>query len=125
MDTSTTVGTGFQPASLPTPADELLDRLLLAHPAEDRDFETRHGPSTATITRIIVIDDETGEATDLGERALFWQLVRRQLATATDERPWIAGRLVQSGQAYRLDPPSEAEHAVLTHALEQLTTYHE
>jgi hypothetical protein len=122
MTTPTTAGTGFQPASLPTPADELLDRLLLARPVEDRDFETRHGPSTATITEVVVIDDETGEATDLGERALFWQLVRRQLATATDERPWIAGRLVQSGQAYRLDPPAEAEYAVLTRALEQLAT---
>jgi hypothetical protein len=121
MVTITTAEGGFQPASLPTPADELLGRLLLARPVEDRDFETRHGPSTATITRIIVIDDETGEATELGERALFWQLVRRQLAAATEDQPWIAGRLVQSGQAYRLDPPTEDEHAVLARALEQHT----
>jgi hypothetical protein len=122
MVTNTTTGAGFQPASLPTPADELLGRLLLARPVEDRDFDTRHGPSTATITRLIVIDDDTGEATDLGERALFWQLVRRQLAAATEEEPWIAGRLVQSGQAYRLDPPTEDEHPVLGRALEQHAT---
>jgi len=119
MVTSTTANTGFQPASLPTPTDEMLGRLLLARPIEDRDFDTRHGPSTATITQVIVVDDDTGEATDLGERALFWQLVRRELAAATDEQPWIAGRLVQSGQAYRLDPPTEAENAVLARALEQ------
>jgi hypothetical protein len=122
MARNTTTGSGFQPASMPTPADELLGRLLLARPVEDRDFDTRHGPSTATMTQVIVIDDDTGEATDLGERALFWQLVRRQLATATDEQPWIAGRLVQSGPAYRLDPPTEAEHAVLARALEQHST---
>jgi hypothetical protein len=122
MATSTTPETGFRPASLPTPAEELLGRLLLARPIEDRDFDTRHGPSTATIAQVIVIDDETGEATDLGERALFWQLVRRQLAAATEDRPWIAGRLVQSGQAYLLDPPTEDEHEVLARALEQHTT---
>jgi hypothetical protein len=122
MDTNTTAETGFQPASLPTPADELLGRLLLARPVEDRDFETRHGPSTATLTRIILIDDDTGEATELGERALFWQLVRRQLAAATEEKPWIAGRLIQSGQAYLLDPPTEDELAVLARALEQHAT---
>jgi hypothetical protein len=122
MVVSPTAPAAFQPAELPTTADELLNRLLLARPVEDRDFDTRHGPSTATITQVIVIDDDTGEATDLGERTLFWQLVRRELAAATDEQPWIAGRLVQSGQAYRLDPPTEAEHAVLARALEQRTT---
>jgi hypothetical protein len=119
MVASNSANAGFQPASLPTPADELLGRLLLARPIEDRDFDTRHGPSTATITQVIVIDDDTGVATDLGERALFWQLVRRELAAATDEEPWIAGRLVKSGQAYLLDSPTEAELAVLARVLEQ------
>jgi hypothetical protein len=122
MVTSPTTNTGFQPASLPTPADEMLGRLLLARPVEDREFDTRHGPSTATITQVIVIDDDSGEATDLGERTLFWQLVRRQLTNTTDDDPWIAGRLVQSGQAYLLDSPTEAEYEVLARALEQHTT---
>ena len=62
---------------------------------------------------LFVIDEATGEPTDLGDRPLFWQLVRRQLASATPERPWIGGRLVQVGQAYRLDPPTEQEAALI------------
>lgn len=120
MSTSTTTAaTGFQPARLPSTADELLGRLLLVRPLTVRDFDTKHGQSTATIAQVVAID-AAGEIHQLGERALFWQLVRRQLEDATADLPWIADRLVQAGQAYRLDPPSREDERVLGSALEQL-----
>ncbi len=70
--------------------------------------------SEATFCQLLDIAPD-GTAVDLGERPIFWQIVRQQLAKATEQVPWIAGRLVQSGQAYRLEPlnPSD-EHAVAT-----------
>jgi hypothetical protein len=119
MSNTSTPGAGFQPASLPNTADELLGRLLLMQPGEVRPFETRHGPSEATLTDVVDVGPD-GTPTELGERAIFWQLVRRQLAKATGEQPWIGGRLVQDGQAYRLEAPTEAEAALLGKALGQL-----
>lgn len=110
---------GFQPATLPNTADELLDRLLLMQPREARQFETKHGMSEATLTDVVEVAPD-GSPTRLGERAIFWQLVRRQLALATAEQPWIGGRLVLVGQAYRLDPPTGTEAEQLGAALAQL-----
>ena len=59
-------------------------------------IETKLGISEATIAQTILIGED-GTATDLGPRPVFWQVVRRQLAKANPETPWIAGRLVQSG----------------------------
>jgi hypothetical protein len=112
---------GFLPASLPTTADELIDKLLLLQRVGEKEFETRHGLSKATMTLVFEVDDG-GVTTALGERAIFWQLVRRQLEKATAEQPYIGGRLVLAGQAYRLDPPSESEIGLLAKALEQLPT---
>jgi len=111
--------TGFQPATLPNTADELLGRLLLLQPGEARQFETKHGMSEATLTDVVVVAAD-GSPIRLGERAIFWQLVRRQLAQATAEQRWIGGRLVLAGQAYRLDPPTDTEADQLGTALAQL-----
>ncbi len=111
--------TGFRRASLPNTADELLGRLLLLKPTEVRQFETKHGLAEATLTDVVDVAPD-GTPTELGERTIFWQLVRRQLAQATVEQPWIGGRLVLAGQAYRLDPPTEDEDNLLRTALAQL-----
>ncbi len=119
--TTTPAAPGFQPASLPSTADELLGRLLLLKPGEVRQFETRHGLSDATMSEIVEVEPN-GSPIRLGERAIFWQYVRRQLAHATPELPWIGGRLVQNGQAYRLDPPDEHDGWALRTAMEELAT---
>jgi len=107
----------FASATQPSSADELMGRLAAYRPVETREFETKCGPTVATIAQVVLI----GEAEDLGERPLFWVVVRRQLATATPEIPWVLGRLEQSGQAYRLQAISENDEAAVRTALASLS----
>jgi len=85
---------------------------------EEKVIETKLGTSPATVCRILLIDADS--VTDLGQRPIFWQVVRRQLSKATPEMPWIAGRLVQAGQAYRLDAYTDDEAKLIAAALAQL-----
>lgn len=110
----------FASATQPSSADELMGRLAAYRPVETREFETKCGPTVATIAQVVLIG-ENGEAEDLGERPLFWVVVRRQLATATPEIPWVLGRLEQSGQAYRLQAISENDEAAVRTALASLS----
>ena len=84
---SNSTQTMFASASSPSSADELLGKLAAYRPIEIREIETKLGTSEATITQIVEIT-EAGDPLDLGERPVFWQVVRRQLATATDAVPW-------------------------------------
>jgi hypothetical protein len=92
----------FVSATSPSSADELLGRLVAYRPVEVRSFETKVGISEATVCQVVEVRPD-GSFVDLGERPIFWIVVRRQLATATPETPWVVGRLNQAGQAYRLD----------------------
>lgn len=114
--TTTTGGSTFASAINPSTAEDLLDVLAAYRPIETVTVETKIGTTQATVTQIIRITN-AGEPVDLGERLIFWTVVRRQLAAASDAAPWVVGRLVKSGQAYRLDPMSEADGALAELAL--------
>ena len=111
--------TMFASASNPSSADELLGKLAAYRPIETREIETKLGTSMATIAQVVVITDG-GEPTDLGERPVFWQVVRRQLATATEQVPWVVGRLTQAGPAYRLEAITDAESPAVRRALAKI-----
>lgn len=100
--------------------DDLLGRLVAFRPGEDAEVETQYGNTVATKALVLVVD-ETGEVTDLGERLIFWQIVRGQLARATSAVPWIVGRLVEVGRAYKLDRPTTAEEELIAKALANYT----
>jgi hypothetical protein len=109
----------FASAENVSAADELLDHLVAFRPIESKAIETKLGISEATISQTILISED-GTATDLGERPVFWQVVRRQLAQASAKTPWIAGRFVQSGQAFKLETLTEADAGVVSKALKSL-----
>src|SRR5512146_155052 len=84
----------FMVASTIDSAEDLLSRLLAFQVIEVRTLDTAIGESTATACR--VVDANSGEPVDLGERLIFWKFVQRQLAAATPEVPWVVGRLVKA-----------------------------
>jgi len=87
----------FASATQPSSADELMGRLAAYRPVETREFETKLAPTGATIAQVVLIG-ENGEAEDLGERPLFWVVVRRQLATATPRSRGSSGGLSSPGR---------------------------
>ncbi len=109
----------FTSAQQPSTADELMGRLAAYRPVKIRECETKLGTTVATITQVVLIG-ENGEAEDLGERLLFWVVVRRQLATASPDVPWVIGRLEQSGQAYRLQSMTSDDETAVRTALASL-----
>lgn len=109
----------FASASQPSSADELMGKLAAYRPVETREVETKLGPSEATVSQVVLIAAD-GQVTDLGERPIFWVVVRRQLEAATGQVPWIAGRLEQSGQAYRLAATGEDDEPTVRKALASL-----
>lgn len=113
------IAPAFASASQPSSAEELMGKLAAFRPIESREFDTKIGPSVATGCQVVLIGPD-GEVTDLGERPLFWVVVRRQLEAATDAVPWIAGRLEQSGQAYRLAAISDTDEPAVRKALSAL-----
>lgn len=117
MSTKTT--TAFASATQPSTAEELMGKLAAYRPVGTREFETKVGTSVATIAQVVLIGPE-GQAEDLGERPVFWVVVRRQLATATPEVPWVIGRLEQSGQAYRLQAMAESDATAVRKAISSL-----
>jgi len=116
---NTTKPIRFVSASSSSAGEELLDKLLVLRPIREEAMETKLGPGVATICQVLVIADD-GSADDQGERPIFWSVVRQQLARATDDTPWIAGRLVQPGQAYRLESLTPADSDRVSTALESL-----
>jgi hypothetical protein len=110
----------FVSATTVSAAEEMLDKLVGFRPIETRAVETKIGISEATIAQAVEVADD-GTVTDLGERPIFWQVVRRQLAAATPSTPWVAGRLVQSGQAFRLLDLTAEETTAVRGALAKLT----
>ena len=107
------------PSSL---GEQLMDRLIAIRPLRVEVVTTRHGEGEATIGELIEISD-TGEAVEHGELPIFWQVVRSQLQAATPEFPWVAGRLVRVGKAYRLDALSPAEATAVERALDDVAPF--
>jgi hypothetical protein len=109
-------------ASVETPpslAEELLGRLVVFQPGETRLVDTELGESTATFARVVSID-AAGVVQDHEDRPIFWTVVRDQLRAATADRPWIAGRFVKTGRAYRLAPLTAADAKTVGKALDQV-----
>lgn len=96
----------------------LLDELIALRPIDSSEstMETSQGTSTVRWVEALIIDPESGSYRNLGELPIFWTVVRRQL---NDARPWIAGRIVQQGRAYRMAPPNRDEGNAINKALRQ------
>jgi hypothetical protein len=117
MHGSTT--TRFVVATNPTLADELVGRVVAIRPLRRETVDTKLGQAEAIYSQVVEISDD-GTPVDHGEAPIFWTVVRRQLAKATPESPWVVGRLVLDGQAYRLDPVDGDALAAAGRALDAL-----
>ena len=98
--------------------DEWLDQLLVLQPIRTEVLETRVGEREATFARVIECTE--GGAVHHGEKPIWWSVVRGQLRAATPAAPWVAGRLVKLGNAYRLDGITPGEEAQVDAALTQV-----
>jgi hypothetical protein len=103
----------------PSLAEELLGRLVLFKPGESRLVDTELGESTATFAHVVSIDSD-GQMHDHEERPIFWTVVREQFRRATPEQPWIAGRFVKGGRAYRLARLTADDTTTVSKALDQI-----
>lgn len=99
--------------------EQWLDQLLVIEPLRTETIATSIGDSEATIARVIEVGPD-GQVTDHGETPIFWSVVRGQLTKATPETPWVAGRLVKAGNAFRLDTLTPAEETLIDGALVQV-----
>ncbi len=105
----------FVVASAFSQGDEWLDQLLAIQPLRTELVTTQHGEREATFARVIEVTDDG--PVDHGERAIWWSVVRGQLRQATPASPWVAGRLVKLGNAYRLDSLTPEEEVRIAEAL--------
>jgi hypothetical protein len=112
---------GFVPAPEVSLGSDLLGRLVAFRPTRTEVIETKIGPAEAVLALVLEVTDK-GYVSH-GEHPVFWTLVRRQLSAATPEAPWVVGRLTRSGQAYRLDPPTEQEAQSVSKALTDFTGF--
>ena len=51
---------------------------------------------------------------------VFWSYVGRQLLLGKEEARWVVGRLTKSGQAFRLESPTEEENGLFAKVLSQV-----
>jgi len=109
----------FVVAPSPTLATDLLDQLVACEPLRQEVVDTKLGASEAVIARVIHIEDD-GSFIDHGECPIFWNFVRRQLLLGMEEAQWVIGRLVKSGQAFRLETPTEKEQALVADVLSRV-----
>ena len=109
----------FIVAPSPSLANELLDGLVAFEPLREEVIDTKVGPSDAVIARVIQINDD-GSSVDHGESPIFWTYVRRQLLLGMESAPWVVGRLVKSGQAFRLEAPSADDLRNVAEALRRI-----
>jgi hypothetical protein len=109
----------FVVASNPTLASDLLDQLVAFEPLRQEVVDTNLGASDAVIAGVIQVEDD-GSFIDHGECPIFWNFVRRQLLLGMEATQWVIGRLVKSGQAFRLETPTEEEQALVADVLSQV-----
>ena len=114
MDTKT--ARQFVVANTSTRGEQLCDHLLVIRPLHTEVIPTKLGDAEATFAEVIEVTD-SGDPVRHGEFPIFWSVVQKQLLRATEEAPWVAGRLVKVGNAYRLDPLTDAEAEVVDKAL--------
>ena len=109
----------FAVASNFSRGEQWLDQILILKPLHTDLLTTSIGVNEATITHVLEVGD-AGAAIDHGEQPIFWSVVRGQIAKATEQTPWIAGRLVRVGNAFRLDSLTPVEEDQVQQALEAL-----
>lgn len=109
----------FVTAPSPTLASDLLDQLVAFEPIREEVIDTKLGASEAVIARVVQVNDD-GSFTDHGEAPVFWTYVRRQLLLGKEDAPWVVGRLTKSGQAFRLESPTEEENVLFATVLAQV-----
>ena len=109
----------FIAAPSPTLANELLDQLVALEPLRQEVIDTKLGPSEVVVARVIEVNDD-GSVVDHGENPIFWSYVRRQLVLGMVSAQWVVGRLSKSGQAFRLEAPTEDEERLISQALERV-----
>jgi hypothetical protein len=100
-------------------ANDLIDQLVAFEPLREEVVDTKLGQSDAVFARVVEVTPD-GSFVDHGEHPIFWMYVRRQLIAGMDEARWVVGRLVKSGQAYRIEAPAEAEHELFTKVLSKI-----
>lgn len=113
---NTTTPRRFVSAAPTSLGEQLAEHLVAIRPIRVEVVTTKHGDGEATIAEVIEISDH-GHPIEHGEIPLFWVVVCEQLKAATPEAPWVAGRLVRVGKAYRLDSLSGPEEALIERAL--------
>ena len=109
-------------ASVPEPTPlsaELTGQLAAFQPREEVTLEISGDEVEATLARVVRIGAD-GQPEDLGERPIFWVVVRDQLKMATPDVPWVTGVLVQAGRAFRLRPLTAAELKLVETGLSRL-----
>src|SRR4051794_26576371 len=84
--------------------EQWLGSLLAIRPIRDEVVATKLGDTEATIPEVLEIGAD--HIAEHGETPIFWAVVRGQLKKATSETPWVVGRLVRVGNAYRLEEVS-------------------
>jgi hypothetical protein len=109
----------FVAAPNPTLASDLLDQLVAFEPLRQEVIDTKLGPSEAVIARVIEVCGD-GSLVDHGECPVFWNYVRRQLLLGKEDARWVVGRLTKSGQAFRLESPTEEENVLFATVLAQV-----
>lgn len=109
----------FVVASSFSRGEQWLDQILAICPLRTEVVATKLGDSVATIAQVLEIND-SGEMVDHGETPVFWAVVQGQLKQATNETPWVVGRLVRVGNAYRLDGLDDDEQGLVEKALADL-----
>ena len=117
METAT--GRRFVVANTSTRGEQLCDRMLLIRPLHTEVIPTKLGDAEATFAEVIEVI-ESGDPVLRGEFPIFWSVVQQQLLQATAAQPWVAGRLCKVGNAYRLDPLTQAEAALADKAMAQV-----
>lgn len=107
---------GWQEATSSSVAEELENVLLAIRPGNIVKEDGQFGIRNVTLSEVWTLDgDEVSMYGD--EVPVRWQVVQRQLTRATPEAPWIVGKLVKSGRAYLLQPPTPGERAEIAHAI--------
>jgi hypothetical protein len=101
-------------------ADELIGKLVLLRPDSFDTWDTSMGASEVVVCHALIVgptkfehDGEpvtvkANEAFDVGDVPIFWQVIRRTLASQT-RGEFVATRIVLQGRAYVCESPNDEE----------------
>lgn len=107
---------GFIEAETGGIAEELENHLLGIRPIRTDKEDGQFGIRQVTISEVWILDEDEISCYDV-ELPVRWQVVQRQLRRTTDEAPWVVGKLVKSGRAFMLQPPTPSERVEIESAM--------